>query len=59
MKIPKAATMLERSEHTVRNWVRSGVIHAVKLGRDWDISAEEVERIKQDGLNIERKEENA
>lgn len=56
MKIPKAAELLGRSNKTVRTWIKSGMLRAVKLGRDWDISAEEVERIKTNGIKLENKE---
>lgn len=57
MKIPKAAKLIGRSEHTIRNWIKSGVLRATKLGRDWEVSAEEVERIKRDGLELKRQDE--
>ena len=56
MKIPKAAKLIGRSEHTIRNWIKSGVLRATKLGRDWEISEEEVERIKRDGLELKRQD---
>ena len=57
MKIPKAAKLIGRSEHTIRNWIKSGILNATKLGRDWEISEEEVERIKRDGLELKRQDE--
>lgn len=57
MKIPEAAKALERSEHTIRNWIDSGILHAVKRGWSWEISEEEVERVKRDGLELKRQDE--
>ena len=57
MKIPKAAIAFNRSTKTIRTWIKSGILHATKLGRDWEISEEEVERIKRDGLELKRQDE--
>ncbi len=57
MKIPKAAKLIGRSEHTIRNWIKSGVLRATKLGRDWEVSEEEVERVKREGLELKRQDE--
>ena len=57
MKIPKAAIALNRSTKTIRTWIKSGILNATKLGRDWEISEEEVERIKRDGLELKRQDE--
>lgn len=32
---------------TVRNWALNGTIKAVKIGRQWRVSEEEVNRIKK------------
>ena len=57
MKIPIAAIALNRSTKTIRTWIKSGILHATKLGRDWEISEEEVDRIKRDGLELKRQDE--
>jgi len=57
MKIPKAALLLNRSTKTVRTWIKSGVLRATKLGRDWEVSEEEVERVKREGLELKRQDE--
>lgn len=56
MKIEDAAKALSRSENTIRNWISSGIISARKIGRFWDITIDEVERIKRDGLSLDKKE---
>lgn len=57
MKIPEVAKALERSEHTIRNWIDRGVLVAVKRGWSWEISKEEVERVKREGLELKRQDE--
>jgi len=54
MKIPKAALLLNRSTKTVRTWIKSGILRATKLGRDWEVSEEEVERVKREGLSLNK-----
>lgn len=48
MKITQAAANLNRSEVTIRRWIKDGKIRAVWIdcGRILDISPEEVERVK-------------
>ena len=57
MKISEAAKSLERSEHTIRNWIDKGLLPAIKRGWSWEISADDVDRIKRDGLELKRKNE--
>ena len=35
---------------TVRNWVKSGKVKSVQLGRSIKISEEEIERVKKEGI---------
>lgn len=46
----QVAEALNLNERTVRNWINDGKILAVKLGREWRVSDEEVERIKKEGV---------
>ena len=54
--VAEVASMLERADFTVREWARLGRIHASKrpCGRgatnEWMISAEEVDRVRNEGL---------
>ena len=59
--VEEAAKLLEKAEYTVREWCRLGRIHAEKracgrgVSKEWMISAEEIERIKSQGLLPERR----
>jgi excisionase family DNA binding protein len=57
MRIPEAAKELERSEHTIRNWIADGLLPARKIGRFWEIYDDAVQKIKQDGLELKRQNE--
>lgn len=46
MTITQAAAKLGKSEMTLRRWIDSGYMKAIKIGKMWDISTEEVDRIK-------------
>jgi predicted site-specific integrase-resolvase len=46
MKIPKACTELNRSQSTIKRWIETGYVNAIKIGRDWDISEAEIARLK-------------
>lgn len=46
MTITQAAAMLGKSEITLRRWIDSEYMQAVKIGKMWEISADEIERIK-------------
>lgn len=54
--IAEVAQLLSRAEFTVREWARHGRIYASKrecgrgASREWMISAEEVDRIRNEGL---------
>lgn len=44
------ATILDVSTRTVHAWNADGKIKAVKIGREWKVSREEVDRIKREGV---------
>ena len=52
----EVATLLDKSEFTVREWCRNGRVHAKKQGsgrgkhQAWVISREELQRIQREGL---------
>lgn len=46
MKIPQAAKELNRHPRTVKRWIQSGLIKAVKIGRDWEVPESEIIRLK-------------
>lgn len=52
MKINEAAKTLGVSISTVRRWIKSNKLVAVKRGRQWFIEVEEVERVRREGLVV-------
>ena len=48
LTVTEAAKELAHSTGTVRNWCRSGRIHAYRPGRDYRIPWSEIERIKSE-----------
>ena len=50
LSISEVASILNISEMTVRRKLKSSLIKGVKVGKMWRISAEEVERIKREGV---------
>ena len=49
--IKETASVLGISEITVRRHIYNGHIHAVKIGRGYKISRQEIERIKREGFD--------
>lgn len=54
MTITEAAASIGKSEVTLRRWVKSGFINAIKIGGTLDISESEVNRVKAGEPNGER-----
>lgn len=48
----EAAKELRVCYNTMLKYVSSGAIHAVKIGRTYRVSEEEIERVKREGVNI-------
>jgi excisionase family DNA binding protein len=42
------ARRLQVREVTVRRWLRKGELRGIRIGRDWRISPEELERLLKD-----------
>lgn len=47
------ADYLKVSPQTVRAWIRSGQVKAVKLGRAWRVPVDEVRRVATEGVEDE------
>ena len=59
MTITQAAALLNKSDMTVRRWLKEGYIKAIKIGNTWEISSAEVERIKNgESFSIDDKIDN-
>lgn len=52
MTLPEAAASLGVAPGTLRQQVRNGKLRASKLGRDWHVTPEEVERYRRESLGI-------
>jgi excisionase family DNA binding protein len=51
--IAEVAKIIGLCTKTVYGYARSGKIHAVKIGRSWKITADEVKRITTEGVIVE------
>lgn len=50
IRVEQLAKELGCSTKTIYNYVNSGKIKAVKIGNKWQVSQEEIDYIKQNGL---------
>ena len=50
ISLQEAAVRLGLHVNSVRIFVRDGRIKGVKLGRDWRIAEEEIERVQREGV---------
>lgn len=46
----QVADIFQVRDYTIREWIKLGKIKAVKIGRRWMVSAEEVDRIIKEGV---------
>ena len=54
VNMKEAAQKLGKHHNTVQRWIKNGQINCVKIGRDWEISQEEIDRIKREGLKLNK-----
>ena len=54
MNMQEAAEKLGKHPNTIQRWIKNGQINCVKIGRDWEITQEEIDRIKREGLRLKR-----
>lgn len=50
LRTKEAAERLDRSLMTIHRWIAAGKLKAIKIGKFWEISEEEIERVKREGL---------
>ena len=50
LSIKEVALELNLNPMTVFRYIQKGKINAVKVGRDWRIAPDELERIKKEGI---------
>ena len=48
----EAADILNVHANTLKKWISQGKVNAVKMGRAWKLSEDEVERIKKEGVKL-------
>jgi len=59
MTIPEAAASLGLAPATLRRQIANGALRAHKIGRDWWVWPEEVEKYRHEHLGKRRKQEEA
>ena len=52
----QAAEALSATSQTIRNWIRSGRLSAVRIGARFYVPAAEVERFREEGARASRRE---
>jgi excisionase family DNA binding protein len=50
LRVREVAQRFEVTEETIRDWINSGRLSAIKIGKSWRINSEDVERIFREGL---------
>lgn len=53
LTVPEAASRVDRTEETVRRWIRSGRLRARKVGTQHVIEESDLERVSQAPARIE------
>lgn len=49
--IEQVCTMLNIHQNSLYKWIKQGKVNAVKVGKVYRISEEEIDRIKREGIN--------
>ncbi len=47
-----AAILLGVHVNTIRRWIKEGKIKAVKMGKNWKIPSEEMNRVSKEGVKL-------
>lgn len=53
MTVHETAEQLKVKESTIRAWIRSGKLRAIKFGREWRIAIKDLERFLNDNANMQ------
>ena len=48
----EAADKVDVHVNTIRRWIKEGKIKAVKMGKNWKISEDELERVLKEGIQL-------
>jgi excisionase family DNA binding protein len=52
MTVHETADHLKVKESTVRTWIRHGKLRAIKFGREWRVTAKDLERFINENANF-------
>lgn len=55
MNLKEVSSALGIHYNTTLKYVSLGLIHAVKIGKSYRVSYDEVERLKRDGVSVRKK----
>ena len=55
MNLSEVCEELGISYNSVRKYIRLGLIHAIKMGKSYRVSEEEIERIKREGIDLSKR----
>ena len=50
--LTEAADKVDVHVNTIRRWIKEGKIKAVKMGKNWKISEDELERVLKEGIQL-------
>ena len=53
LTVHETAEQLKVKESTIRAWIRSGKLRAIKFGREWRIAIKDLERFLNDNANMQ------
>jgi excisionase family DNA binding protein len=50
LRVREVARRFEVTEGTIREWINSGRLSAIKIGKSWRVSSEDVEQVLREGF---------
>lgn len=52
MTVHETAAQLRVKESTIRGWIRTGKLRAIKFGREWRVAVIDLERFLNENANV-------
>jgi excisionase family DNA binding protein len=52
LTVHETAEQLKVKESTIRSWIRSGKLRAIKFGREWRVTVKDLERFLNENANF-------
>ncbi len=52
LTVHETADQLKVKESTIRSWIRSGKLRAIKFGREWRVTVKDLERFLNENANF-------